>query len=508
MTHRIQFLFAACVMFAITLMMVPTASAQDEGGVCGIADVQACLDACSAYATALSEDDESTEDEIIEHCTALPACTAVSMTAARLRSAGTICHSVFGRTRTPVVAPSTARTGDLPGFCILPDGTGVADEGSRRCGCPAGTFPLAVSTHRSSDRLRSLDVPRGHNVFVCANPMALRGSPGSVEERSDALADAVAAHDAALRALCAPVEDEDLVAACARARSEFLALGSSEGPADLGPLISRLEELTEAVELQQREVDQLADESVAHATAIDGHTDMISALSNRVDVLTECIMRGEGHRVSFTETSTGETHEYECPEILTSARREIVEEARREAGREAREVALQNNGGRAFILFQAFGLLAGPEVRYGNAAYGLPWAVGGELTLGIGLGGAWNIQGGLGLGAAFPDVTGVTNAMVEPHLGFGVMTPLGSDVHFGFGFGGLATLRFLPDGRLAHTIYAVYLEATFRFLAQSEWSPVLTLRGFGGVSPREVSPGNFEVGGAGGGEILIGFGHF
>ncbi|MCC6563451.1 hypothetical protein IT087_01005 [Candidatus Uhrbacteria bacterium] len=496
MTHRTQFLFAVCAMFAITLMMVPTASAQDEGGVCGVEDIQECFTACAAHSATLPE--ETDPEVIIAACVALPACQAVSMTVERLRSARSICTTLF-RDR----APRVAAAAPLPVFCVLPDGTS-RDTASTECQCPEGWYAIAPDRARSRASVRALRVPRGHALRVCFNPMALSGAPGSLGERSDALEATLASHDAALRALCEPAEDEDLVAACTRARSEFLALGSSEGPVDLDPIISRIEELTEAAEALEATVDHLVDEADIAHDRLDGHDATLMAQSQRLDALTECILNGEGHHITLTEVSTGVTSDYTCPELLASTTHEVLEQARAAA----REIALQNNGGRAFILFQAFGLLAGPEVRYGNSVYGLPWAVGGELTLGLGLGGAWNIQGGLGLGAAFPDVTGVTNVMVEPHLGFGVMMPLGSDVHFGIGFGGLATLRFLPDGRLAHTIYAAYLEATFRFMAQSEWSPVLTLRGFGGVSPREVSPGNFEVGGAGGGEILIGFGHF
>ena len=47
-----------------------------------------------------------------------------------------------------------------------------------------------------------------------------------------------------------------------------------------------------------------------------------------------------------------------------------------------------------------------------------------------------------------------------------------------------------------------------RVPASSEWSFVASLRGFGGVVPREVTPGNFEVGGGGGVQLLLGVGHF
>lgn len=459
MAHRTLTLFAACAAFAISLTMVSRALAQ-EGGLCGVRDMEECFTACAAHSATVPE---ATEEEIIAQCVALPQCTAVSMTVGRMRSARTICDTLFGRTP-PVVAP-LARTPDRepdPMFCILPEGTD-RDTAARNCRCPVGFLPLSVMRWRSEDRLRSLGVPPGHDVLVCADPLALRGAPGSVEERSEGLTHA-----------------------------------------DLEPLLRQLENLEEAVEAQQTVVDQLVDEADIAHDRLDGHDATLMAQSQRIDVLTECIMRGEGHRITLREVSTGETHEYECPEILAAARRDILEQAREAA----RQAALANNGGRAFVLFQGFILVAGPELRYGNAEYDLPWGVGGELALGIGLGGGWYIRGGLGLAAAWPDIAGMTNVMVVPHLGVGTMFPINRDVHLGVTFGGIAPMRFLPNGFLGYNLYGGFLELMLRVPATSEWSFVASVRGFGGVVPREVTPGNFEVGGGGGAEFLLGFGHF
>lgn len=318
MTHRHLILVAATATFAITLTMVPmSASAQDVG---------ACFRGCSALFNSIPEGEDVPTDAVMyQRCIdEVPACSALTTSASDLSSVELLCDRLAAAERSRRATP--------PGFCILPDGTGVADEGARNCGCPAGTVPFTAAPWRSDDRMRSFSVPRGHNVFVCANPLALRGAPGSVDERVEALLATVATHDAALRALCGGPEaapDADLVALCSAARAEFLAAGSETGPVDLGPLITQIENLESALEDEHAVVDHLVDESrIAHGR-LDGHDDMIGTLSRRVDALTECIMHGEGHQVSYTEGSTGETHSYPCPDILRHASEAIVAQARR-----------------------------------------------------------------------------------------------------------------------------------------------------------------------------------
>lgn len=520
MTHRTLILVAACAAFATSLTMVSPASAQEEeeGGACGIEDVQACLDACAAYSSGLPEDApeaDTTEDAIIAHCATLEPCTAASIDADRIRRMRPICSGVFGRARTPVVASAASH----PAFCVLPDGTS-RDEGRELCQCPEGWYAMAPDRSHSRPTIRGLRIPRGHTLRVCVNPLALSGAPGSTSERTDALEALLSQHDAALRALCDPAEDEDLVAACTRARSEFLAVGSGTGPVDLGPLITQIENLESALEREHELVEDLVDESRIAHDRLDGHDAMIRVLSNRVTVITQCLMNGPEHVIEYTdqfidapgETTEHVTQRYTCESLLAAAEERVLTAARDAARRETERVLaehdLRNNGGRAFLLFQGYALVAGPELEYGNTRYGIPIGFGGELALGVGLGGGWYIRGGLGLGAAFPDVAGMTNVMVVPHLGVGSLFAVGRDVHLGVTFGGIAPMRFLPNGFLGYNLYGGFLELMLRFPATSEWSFVASLRGFAGVVPREVAPGNFEVDGGGGAQVLLGIGHF
>ncbi len=480
-------------------MLSTRAQAQDEGGVCGVENVQECLDACAAYGASLPEGDESTEEQLIEHCATLPACTAVSMSTARLRSVRSLCHGVFRSREAPVVAPSTERTTSTPAFCILPDGSTASDAGRRRCSCPSGYLPMPVARYRSSDGLRSLGVPRGHQVFVCASPLALRGAPGSLEERSSSLESWITESRSLFESLCTPSEGQTLPDACREAGERLATLGSGSGPADLAPVMAALENLTEAVEAQQREIAQLVGETRAHASAIDGHTDMIETLSHRVDVLTECLMVGAGETVSYTD-STGVTQEYSCPELLAAAGERVLDEARRVAREEAERVG----GSRTenFAMLMAYGVVTFNQLRYANADHTL-FGVGGELTVGIGLGGGWNVHGSIGLGYGGPDLPDVTNVQGVWRVGFGAWV----DPSVMIGFGMLGTHRFRADVFSVHSVYGPYLEATFRFIPRGEWSPTATIRGFVGASPR-WSGSAWNVDADGGLMALIGLGHF
>jgi len=489
-----MFPVAAIAAFVITLTVVPSsASAQDLG---------ACFRDCQAYTEALPAENETPAmDAIIASCRAdVPTCLDVDD--AVMRNIGSWCSGVMTRrTTTPPV--TRAPRDESAGFCVLPDGSHTVDEAGHRCGCPAGTWPIKVERHRSVDRLRSLGVPQGSAVFICANSMALQGTPGSPDARINALVATVAAHDEALRALCDANANPALTAICTEARRQFLASGSQVGPVDLGPLLKAVENLTAAVAAQDVVVRQLASDSVIHATGIAHNTETIETISDRVDALTECIQRGTGHRVTYTDSS-GVTHTYTCPELLETGRREIVETVHRETI----EHGGDDTGSHSFILAQAFGNLTFTQLRYGNTDYGLPRSAGVELTLGIPLGGVWDIRFGGALGGAWPNVPGVTNVFVMPSIGFGYTKPISRDVHFSFGFGGLAALRFLPDGSLAHNVYAPYVGGLFRFGAQNDWSPVLGFRLYAGVAPYAVASGTYEVPFTAGGILTLGFGHF
>lgn len=488
MNLRAMFLVAALAAFSIALTLVPTnASAQDLG---------ACFRDCQAYTEDLpAENATPAMDAIITSCrNDVPTCRDVEEAA--MRSVGSWCSSLMSlRSTSP--APRTS-AGNAEGFCVLPDGTHVTDEAGRRCGCPAGTWPIKVERYRSVDRLRSLGVPPGSVVLLCANSMALQGTPGSPDARVDALAATVAAHDEALRALCAANTDPALTAICTEARRQFLAQGSRVGPVDLGPWFRAVEALTEAVAAEHVLVNQLVTDTRTHATAIEGNTRSISAVSSRLDALTQCIQYGVAVRsVTYTDLN-GVTRTYPCREFLAANRRQVVEITRHEGGA----------GLRSFVLVQGVGLLAFNQLRYGNTDYGLPRALAAEITLGIGLSRNWHIQVGGAIGGAWPDVAGVTHAFVMPHIGFGAIVSRGHNVHLSLGFGGLAALRFLPDGALAENIYTPYVEALLRFGAQHTWSPVLGFRFFAGVAPHAVGNGTFEVPFTAGGVISIGFGHF
>jgi hypothetical protein len=419
MTHRIMFVVVVFAALVITSVLAPmSASAQLDAGIA----------------------DAGTPDS-----GTAPFCTSGHVL-------GCVCpdgqHEDASGVCVPNV-PNAPRAAQL-GYCIMPDGSGVADDGAHRCGCPAGTLPFAVERHRSVDRLRSLGVPRGYAVFACANPMATHGSSDSVETRIVSL------------------------------------------PTDLSPLIRQIENLASALADEHVLVDRLVTTSRTHTGQIADNVTRTEVLSGRLDALSQCIQYGEGRAVTYVEN--GVTRTYTCSEFLAANRQE-----------ETRHVS--GEGPRAFVLAQAFDDLAFTPLRYGDTDYGLPWSVGVELTLGVPIGGVWHIQFGGALGGAFPKVPGVTNVFVMPSIGFGVTKPISRNVHFAFGFGGLAGLRFQPDGHLAHNVYAPYMEGLFRFNARSAWSPVLGLRLYAGVAPHAAN-GTFEVPFTAGGIVTFGFGHF
>ncbi len=465
----------------------------------------ACLTACEAHVSAVAGPDEDaapmTITQVIEQCRTLPECAAVDRAA--MDRVGRICEGAATRSRRRAagsVSPLAA--------CVLPDGSVATDEGRRRCGCPSGTYPVQAAPYRSEDRLRSLEIPRGHAVFVCYNPLAPRGAPGSAEERSATLASTVEAHDAALRALCAPGESEELAAACTRARQEFLAAGPTDGTVDLSRVLRALEGLTESVAAQQATVDQLVDESrIAHGR-MDGHDREISVLSSNVDFIVQCLSRGRDGTITIT-VEEGEGMEdpehrmqtYSCGDLLDAVRQDILDEARRVA----REAASRAGGSRSdnFAMLRAYGLLTFNPLRYANADYDVLFAFGAELSFGIGLGGGWNVHGGIGVGYGGPDLPNVTNVHGIWHAGFGAWVDPGVMI----GFGMLGTHRFRPDVFSVHSVYGPYLDATFRFFPRQEWTPVATIRGFVGASPRWDGSA-WQVEADGGLMGLIGLAHF
>ncbi|KAA0205904.1 hypothetical protein EDM68_04090 [Candidatus Uhrbacteria bacterium] len=494
---RILCLVALCAAVTIPFVSI-RAQAQDP--------FAACLTACDAHVNAASESEEEaapmTIGQVIAQCRTLPACAAIDR--AEMDRVGRICEGAATRSRRRGSGSTTTPLA----ACVLPDGSVESDEGRRRCRCPSGTFPIPAASHRSADRLRSLEIPRGHAVFVCYNPLAPRGAPGSAEERSETLASTVEAHDAALRALCAPGEGEELTAACTRARQEFLAAGPTDGTVDLSRVLRALEGLREAVAAQQATVDTLVDRSASHERSIMGHTEMISALSRNVGFIVQCLSRGRDGTISYTvhdyegmEDPEHRTETYSCGDLLDAVRQDVLDEARRVA----REEASRAGGSRSdnFAMLSAYGLVTFNPLRYANADRGSLYGIGAELSVGIGLGGGWNIHGGIALGYGGPDLPDVTNVQGAGRLGFGAWVDPGIMI----GFGMLGTHRFRPDVFSVHSVYGPYLDATFRFFPREEWTPVATIRGFVGASPR-YNGAAWHVEADGGVMALIGIAHF
>ncbi len=434
------------VAFVATVSMLSTrVQAQDEAPPAD--PFAACLTACDAHVNADAEESEGPVSitDVITQCRSLEACAATDEAA--MASVGRICEGAATRFR----ARRGTRDGTPPlAACVLPDGSVTTDEGRRRCGCPDGTYPLAASPHRSSDRLRSFDVPRGHSVFVCYNPLAPRGAPGSADERRSALASTVEAHDVALRALCMPGEDEELAAACTRARQAFLAAGATDGSVDLSQVMSALEALQETDEELHEEIAGASERTLREA-------------------------------------------------------RETAETIGREAGREAAREEIAHSGGSRtenFAMLMAYGIVTFNPLRYANADHAL-FGIGGELIVGIGLGGGWNVHGSIGLGYGGPDLPDVTNVQGVWRVGFGAWPDPGVMI----GFGMLGTHRFRPDVFSVHSVYGPYLDATFRFFPRSQWSPTATIRGFIGASPRWNGTA-WRVDADGGLMALLGLAHF
>ncbi len=460
------------------------------------ADVGACFNGCRTLINGLPDDSNLTPDEQLDRCVSEVSACADLDTAAMQAVQG-LCHSL--RVQRVAVRPWHAAE-PTPSFCFLPNGATV-DDARHRCRCPVGTIPLRADPRRSADRLRSFGVPPGREVYLCADPLAPRSAPGSYENRSTDIESWAEESHVALQALCHPGIDGGLVEACRQARDRFLEMGTSDGPVDLGPLNASLANLIGIVEGHQQELERLAVENERQDADMLGTREMISTLSGRVDVLTECIHRGVDHRITYTD-STGVTGSYRCPEILAAASRDAVERATAAAREEARRV-VRETVSPAFVLVQGYGLVSFNALDVDNTHYGLPWQIGGELTLGVGLGGAWNFHGGIGVARGGPRIPGVTTTAGEARLGLGVWVAR----HVQIGFGLMAAHRFLMDARAVHSIYGGYVDVMFRFMPDREWSPVLTIRGLVGATPRNVAQ-RWEVQADGGFLLLLGFGHF
>jgi len=468
----------------------------------------ACYQACEAYALSLPDSDMTDGAAVMAYCEReIAACSSLDE---ETRSAlPTFCDSVVGRHR--AIAPAPAHRDPPPAFCVMPEGT-THDEASRHCRCPA-TAPYAfqVSRHRSA-RLPIEHLRSGDLVFVCMDPYAVHGAPGSSDDRLAAMERTLTEADAALRRLCEPHEGEALSTACARAREDFLNLGSTAGPVDLGPVMHAIEGLQSELEEQQHVIDRMIDEDHHRDVLLDEHDREISTLSNNVDALTQCFAYGRDHEFDFVEDVTmpdgsvdHRTTHVSCAQLLAHATESTLREARVAAARAARDEVshLHIDGGHAFAWLQAYGLVGFNPLTYGNVSYGNIWQIGGELTIGVGLGSGWNFHGGLGIAYGGPNIQGATNVAGEMRIGVGTFVI--PELMIGFGF--MATHRFLPDVFSADSIYGAYLDGTIRFSPNSEWSPVLTLRVAGGASPRQAGRG-WDVQPNGLAQILFGVAHF
>jgi hypothetical protein len=452
-------------------------ASQPDAGAPAAADdpLGACFIGCAQRMSSFEEGSgPQTVTEMTNDCRQhVEACRQIDEPA--MQRLGNLCDQINARRQVEPVesAPAPVRS-HTQAFCIMTDGTPVDSDS---CGCPSGTFPLRVSRERSSDRLRSLGVPRGHVVFVCYNPVARTGTPGSATRASEDTVERLETLETAQRALCAPQDGETMRTACARAREMFHAATTGTGPVDLEPFMRQLENLVETV-------GQLT-------TLVNGHTDVISALSGRVDSVIQCVMFGEGHAISYV--MNGELAQASCRDLLAAVGRQVLDQARRiavEAGRQGAREELarhpqheqsEDDPGRAFVMLQGFGLVMFNPLTRSNVSYGNLSAFGFELTIGIALGVGLNAHGGIGIGYGAPDIQGMTNVEGVWRLGLGgFVVP---EVMIGAGVTGMH--RFTPDVFSAESIYGAYLEADFRFLPREEWSPVLSIRLDAGASPRQ-----------------------
>lgn len=477
---------------------VAEASGQDEEAPEQVTPLGECFVECARRMASFesAEEGPQTVAEMSADCRAnISACQQLDEVG--MRRIGRLCDEVNARRR-----PESSESGASPArsrgsaSCIMPDGERVDRD---NCGCPSGTYPLHVSRQRSQDRLRSLGIPRGRSVWVCYNPLAPSGTPGSADRAESSLLSMLTEDHAALTALCAPQESESLRTACARAREEFLSVGSTTGPVDFGPIMSAIAEI--------------AGDMASLRTIVEGNTESIQVLSHRVDVVVECLVRGSGHEVSYTDT-TGATQTYPCPDILAAANRRVLDEARvaaaeagREAGREGAREELarvtQSEVGNAFAMLQIGGPVTFNPYERNGVSYGMMWGFGLQLTIGVSLGDGWNAQGGIGVGYGGPDVQGLTNVQGDWRLGFGA-TVIPELI---IGFGAIGWHRFLPDVFSAESIYGAYLDATIRFLPMESWTPVLTIRLGAGASPRQ-SPNGWTTEANGLLQVLFGIARF
>lgn len=473
-----------------------------------------CATLCSALIDGLPEDLETPSEESdlaiqqrnIEMCaTQIPECG--DLTDEDRAALPSLCDSLR-RGGHHAVAPAEERRAPPPAFCVMPEGT-TRDEASRHCRCPA-TAPYAfqVSRHRSA-RLPIEHLRTGDLVFVCMDPYAVHGAPGSSDERLAAMERTLTEADAALRRLCEPHEGEALSTACARAREDFLNLGSAAGPVDLDPIMHAIEGLQANAEEQQHVIDRMIEEDHSRDVILDQHHHEIEALSRSMSALEECFAYGRSH--TFEVQSTDGTPDglvtttVSCETLMMHASEPLLRQAREAAERAAREAIshISVDGGHAFAWLQAYGLVGFNPLTYGNVSYGNIWQIGGELTIGVGLGSGWNFHGGLGIAYGGPNIQGATNVAGEMRIGVGTFVI--PELMIGFGF--MATHRFLPDVFSADSIYGAYLDGTIRFSPNSEWSPVLTLRVAGGASPRQAGRG-WDVQPNGLAQILFGVAHF
>jgi hypothetical protein len=512
----------ATLILASVIFFQNVASAQDAGTAPSGAGLEstvestpvgACFAACERlYEHVLASQDEGetppSNDEIYRQCiNEVPECSMLN--GGELGSLSSLCDRMHtARHRHGALpyetAPAPPRTATPePGFCVLPDGTD-SDHARHRCGCPAGLYPLRVARERSIDRLRSIGAPPHSAIFVCYNPLAPSGAPGSGDERWQALETTLTQVEDALTRLCVPHESEALPDACARAREEFLAAGSSSGPVDLEPLRHAITDLEEANRRQDEDLAGLHHDLDAQRDSINATNQAIGTLSGRVDTLLECLVGGSDHQVTYTD-STGHTQTYSCPDILAHATRGALDQAREQAHAAAREeiARAMSQYGHAFAMLQAYGLVEFNPLTYGNTSVGNLWQFGGELTLGVALGQGWNFHGGMHLGYGGPDIHGVTNVAGGMHIGIGdFVIP---ELMIGGGFA--MTHRFTPDVFSAESLYGGYLSATIRFMPNSEWSPVLTVRVMAGGSPRQHGSG-WGIDPNGAIEAAIGVAHF
>ncbi|MEI7511944.1 MAG: hypothetical protein WCK01_00585 [Candidatus Uhrbacteria bacterium] len=470
------------------------------------ADLSDCITQCQTLVDGIPADAAISSADALARCeNEIPACVALDAPSRAALPA--LCESLRG-VRAPR-APRAAPRASSDTYCVMPEGA-TRDEARARCHC-SGSTPFAFRVDREhSGGLPIVGVGRRDEVFVCVDPFALRGAPGSGGERMRAAERAITEAEAGLRALCAPHAGESLSAACAHARTEFLALGSSDGPVDLAPLREAISAIEAVNRRQDEDIDGIR----------EGLNDLRETEANDVRDLREAIEDAtRGHDRDGDHEGHGDHHgdsddeDEASPPPPRETPRETPHEEPSEAthddpapvapapSRDVTITVLQREN--AFVLVQGYGLVGFNPLTYSHHAYGNLWQAGGELTLGVGLGGGWNFHGGIGVAYGGPDISGATNVAGEARLGLGVS--IFQELMVGFGL--ISTHRFLPNVLSASSLYGVYGDAMIRFMPHSDWSPVLTVRvGLGGA-PREEGTGwqsQFD----GFIQALVGVGHF